>query len=156
MAMLKKFWSINALANELDLDRRTVAKRLEGLPPATEKKVGSRIEKRWHLAEVLEHFKNPKPADDFVAEMKEMVGRLMYPALISSRSFQNILMHGTVEDLGLSKVQAMRCYQLACVALLWGFNEIHEDEDIVYSIPDHVKDMQETGLDAYVEKHWPN
>jgi hypothetical protein len=156
MAMQKKTWSINALSTELDLDRRTLAKRLDGLAPATEKKVGDRTEKRWHLADVLAHFENPKPADDFIAEQKKMVGALMYPALVSAEAFQNIIMHGVHEEIGLTKVQAMRVYQLACVAVLWGFNEIHEDEGIEYAIPDHVKDMQETGLDAYVEKHWPN
>ena len=160
MAMTRKLWSINALATELGLDRRTVAKRLEGLPPATEKKVGSRIEKRWHLADVLEHFKNPQAAraDDFVAELKDMVSTKMFPALISSRSFQNILMHGTHEDMGLTKVQAMRIYQFACVALLWAFSEIHEDGDMEmeYTMPDHIKEMSDMGLDAYVEKNWPN
>ena len=78
MAMQKKLWSINGLANELEIDRRTLAKRLEGLPPATVKKMGNRTEKRWRLANVLEHFKNPRarPAFDPVDEMKEIVSNL--------------------------------------------------------------------------------
>jgi len=158
MAMQKKLWSINGLANELEIDRRTLAKRLEGLPAATVKKMGSRTEKRWYLADVLEHFKNPraKPAFDPVEEMKEIVGQKMFPTLLCSRAFQNILMHGTHEEMGLTKVQAMRVYQFACVALLWGFSEIHEDEDMVYVVPDHIKEMRDMGLDAYVEENWPD
>jgi hypothetical protein len=157
MAMQRNLWSINGLAAELDIDRRTLAKRLEGLPPATVKKLGNRTEKRWHLADVLEHFKNPRRAEpDPVEEMKAIVGQKMYPTLLCSRAFQNILMHGTHEEMGLSKVQAMRVYQFASLALLWAFSEIHEDEEMQFVMPDHIKDMHAMGLDAYVEKHWPN
>ena len=76
MAMTRKLWSINALATELDIDRRTLAKRLTGLPPATEKKVGSRIEKRWHLADVLEHFNNPRSPDGEVLNLEAERARL--------------------------------------------------------------------------------
>ena len=155
--MQKKLWSINALAIELEIDRRTMAKRLEGLPPASTKKMGSRTEKRWHLADVLEHFKNPqRAAHDPVEEIKELVGQKMYPALLCSRAFQNILMHGTHEEMGLTKVQAMRVYQFACVALLWGFSEIHEDEDMKYAVPEHIGEMQSMGLAAYAAENWPN
>lgn len=34
MAMTKQLWSINALSVELGIDRRTIAKRLEEVPPA--------------------------------------------------------------------------------------------------------------------------
>lgn len=57
MAMQSKLWSINALSTELEIDRRTLAKRLAGLPPAESKKVGIRIEKRWRLADVVGHLK---------------------------------------------------------------------------------------------------
>ena len=33
MSMTKKLWSVNALATELEYDRRTIAKRLTGVPP---------------------------------------------------------------------------------------------------------------------------
>ena len=34
MAMTPKLWSIDALATELDMNRRTVAKRLQNVRPA--------------------------------------------------------------------------------------------------------------------------
>lgn len=48
MAMTKKNWSINALATEFGLDRRTVALRVNGIKPAA-KVNGSPV---WHLAAV--------------------------------------------------------------------------------------------------------
>jgi hypothetical protein len=55
MAMQSTLWSINALSTELGIDRRTLAKRLQHLPPAEVKQVGRRIEKRWRLADVIAH-----------------------------------------------------------------------------------------------------
>ncbi len=55
MAMQRRTWSINALSAELGLDRRTLSKRLQGLPPVETKKAGNRVEKRWHLADVVGH-----------------------------------------------------------------------------------------------------
>jgi len=40
MAMQSKLWSISGLATELEMDRRTLAKRLEYLAPAEEKNDG--------------------------------------------------------------------------------------------------------------------
>lgn len=47
MAMTPGLWSLSALAVELDLDRRTVAKRLRDVPPAGE----VRGKPAWHLAD---------------------------------------------------------------------------------------------------------
>ena len=55
MAMQRKLWSINGLATELDADRRTLSRDLRDLPPAESKRIGSRIEKRWLIGDVLEH-----------------------------------------------------------------------------------------------------
>jgi hypothetical protein len=69
MAMQSKLWTINALSVELGIDRRTLAKRLEHLPPVKVLQVGRRTEKRWRLADVLAHLQphskegpvNPSP-----------------------------------------------------------------------------------------------
>lgn len=76
MAMQRKLWSINGLAAELDIDRRTMAKRLEGMTPATTKQVGSRTEKRWHLADVLSHFNNPQSPDGEILNLEAQRARL--------------------------------------------------------------------------------
>lgn len=48
MAMTKKLWSINALATEFGLDRRTVALRIKDIPPAGT----SRGHNAWALVDV--------------------------------------------------------------------------------------------------------
>ena len=47
--MQPQLWSVSALANELALDRRTVAKRLVGVPPAGERS-GNSV---WRLSDAL-------------------------------------------------------------------------------------------------------
>ena len=49
MSMNPRLWSINALSTELDIDRRTVARRLRKVPPAG--KLNGHD--AWHLADVL-------------------------------------------------------------------------------------------------------
>jgi hypothetical protein len=49
MAMQPTLWSVNALATEFGLDRRTVAKRLRDVPPAGERG-GHPV---WRLADVM-------------------------------------------------------------------------------------------------------
>ena len=49
MPMQRQLWSVNALAVELDIDRRTVAKRLDGVPPAG-KRGGHPV---WRLSDAL-------------------------------------------------------------------------------------------------------
>lgn len=48
MTMTAKLWSINALATEFDLDRRTVARRIKGIAPAGE----LAGKPAWRLADV--------------------------------------------------------------------------------------------------------
>jgi hypothetical protein len=58
MAMTKTLWSINALATELDKDRRTLAKALSDVPP--DGYVSG--EKRWYLRTVLRALARPSRA----------------------------------------------------------------------------------------------
>ena len=49
MALQRQLWSINGLSTELGTDRRTLARRLEGLKPTQE------YPTRFTLREVLDH-----------------------------------------------------------------------------------------------------
>ena len=49
MAMAARLWSVNALATELDMDRRTVAKRLANVTPSGERG-GHSV---WRMADAL-------------------------------------------------------------------------------------------------------
>jgi hypothetical protein len=53
--MISKDWSLNSLATELGMDRRTLARRLEGLEPAKEVTKGKRTERLYKLAAVIAH-----------------------------------------------------------------------------------------------------
>ena len=50
MAMTRTVWSINALSVELGIDRRTVARRLQGVTPAD---LGPDGSPRWRLADAV-------------------------------------------------------------------------------------------------------
>jgi hypothetical protein len=60
MGMQRQLWSLNALSNELGMDRRTLAKRLQSLPPLETKEYDKRTEKLWHMADVVEHLQRQK------------------------------------------------------------------------------------------------
>jgi hypothetical protein len=155
MAMQKKLWSINGLANELGMDRRTMAKRLAGLPPATEKKVGNRTEKRWYLADVLAHLKNPRRElpDDGLDDFKHMIGKILFPAIIDSKTFGAVIVNGCMDELGIDKAQGLRIYSLVVVALTSALSEIHEDDTMAFAIPDHMMELSKLGPEAYLEKY---
>jgi hypothetical protein len=54
--MQAKLWTISELATELDVDRRTLAKRLEGLDPdESETDKAQREHRRYRLARVFAH-----------------------------------------------------------------------------------------------------
>jgi len=53
--MQPKLWTLNALAVELGHDRRTLARKLEGLAPDDETAHGGRVTRRWRLRRVVEH-----------------------------------------------------------------------------------------------------
>lgn len=53
--MTPRLWSVNALSVELGLDRRSLARRLEGLEPAEQKIVGRRTERLYRMRNVFGH-----------------------------------------------------------------------------------------------------
>lgn len=62
--MTPQLWTVNALSNELGIDRRTLAKRLADLEPDKETKSGRGIDKSWRLARVIAHLQGPAPESD--------------------------------------------------------------------------------------------
>jgi hypothetical protein len=53
--MIAKSWTLSALAVELSMDRRSLARRLEGLEPVSETTKGKRVDRRYRLASVVQH-----------------------------------------------------------------------------------------------------
>jgi hypothetical protein len=58
--MVPERWSVNRLACELGMDRRSLARKLEGLEPVEERKAetGNRTERFYRLADVFAHLAN--------------------------------------------------------------------------------------------------
>jgi len=86
--MEAQLWTINGLAAQLDIDRRTLTKRLRGLrPAATEKRNDGSVVRRYRLNDVLAHLnrvpgtpRDPTPLE--LDETWEMLSRLIWrPAL---------------------------------------------------------------------------
>ena len=143
MAMQRQTWSVNGLSAELAMDRRTLSDRLDGLPPAETKQLKNRTEHRWYLADVLEHLENPNASrgiDEAIAGFKRLIGQELYPAVITSKHFGAIIANGVAEELGLTKEQGRRAYELACVALSYALAEALEDDGMEFLIPDGVMD----------------
>jgi hypothetical protein len=80
VAMQPTTWSLNALATELHMDRRTLAKRLGRVPPAE----GTGRRKRWHLADVLDALRRHErglrsPSGDRRADVREVLESVAIP-----------------------------------------------------------------------------
>ena len=155
MAMQRQTWSINALSNELAMDRRTLSDRLDGLPPAETKQLKNRTEHRWYLADVLAHLENPNASrgiDEAMKGFNKILAKNLYPSIIASRSFGAIISNGLQDELGLTEAQGMRAFQLAGVALSFALSEVLEDDGLEFQLPDFIVEMHELGIDGYLKK----
>lgn len=56
--MTPQTWTINALSVELGIDRRSLARRLEGLSPMSERKIGRRTERLYRMRDVFAHLQS--------------------------------------------------------------------------------------------------
>jgi hypothetical protein len=154
--MQRQTWSINGLSAELQMDRRTLSDRLDGLPPAETKQLANRTEHRWYLADVLEHLENPNASagiDAAITGFKEILTKNLYPSIVASRSFGAIISNGLQDEIGLTEAQGLRAFQLAGVALSFALCEVLEDDDLDFQVPDFVVELHELGTDGYLKKH---
>ena len=126
-----KLWSINALSVELGIDRRTLSKRLDNLPPAETKRLKNRTEKSWALQAVVEHLNRsnkPKSTKNEAAEIaaaermleniKLFLGDKLIPDVINHPAFCNLIINGVSEELGITKAQAVQAYRFAGLAVV--------------------------------------
>jgi hypothetical protein len=149
MAMQKKTWSLSGLSTELDTDRRTLARRLQDLPPAETKRIGSRIEKRWHLADVLEHL-GDAPAGrrrtgsridaDMVRRFNEMITQDLMHDVIDSTFFRGLLLNG-MRQAGLDENQMDEVMGFVILGLVYSVEEILGAPGIAFDIPAYALDI---------------
>ena len=69
--MQKKLWSLSALSAELEINRRSLTRKLDDLPPEEQKEVSGRQEKKWKLIEVIKHLYDPPMTQEGVIDYKE-------------------------------------------------------------------------------------
>jgi hypothetical protein len=167
MSMQPQQWSLSALAVELGIDRRTLAQRLQGVRPVTQKRVGQRIEKRWYLRDVLPYLDGSASSidthEDLKAEAKEMLKTWTYhdliPVVIDSPYFVRILTGFLRQEIGLSKRQCVQVYRIAASALLWAISEGFEDQGLHApedSMLKEIAGLSPSQLDKWIDKHWPD
>ncbi len=159
MAMLRQSWSISGLSKEFQIDRRTMAKRLEGLEPAESKVVGERTENRYYLSDVLKHFNRRRNKDEIEDEMweelKRYFGKTVFPNIVNDDSFIGTLLGAVTEDMGLSKSQAIEIYKISVFAVVCGLSHSFDDDAINFEFTGFFETAAKTDTDEFVKNHWP-
>lgn len=179
-------WSISGLSVELETDRRTLNKRLSGLRPDAEGREAGKTVKRWKLSRVLRHLegqgrRNGKDTDrqteavlDELHADKELLTRHLFPALVSGRFLFGVFPRHLHEDLGLTKVQALRCYSAACVMLAYAIDDFMQtveaeikgdplpeaedlpSDDTLFMNPPCLQELADLGPERYAAENWPD
>lgn len=162
--MQAQLWTISGLSAQLGIDRRTLAKRLEGLTPASveTRSDGAKV-RRYRLAEVVEHLnsdpsaaKGPSEAqvDEAAEGFLAFVGRDVLPGMIeNSAGITTSLM---VSEVGISKAQALHCFSLMFGGLIYGLHEGAPGRKIPYVVPPIIEGIRSQGPAAYAAEHWPD
>jgi hypothetical protein len=163
---------------ELNIDRRTLAKRLSNLRPDGEAIEGGKTVRRWRLARVLKHLKaadrttagGAKVDNMVIEDHKHVVMEFLFPALTGGRYFLGFFLAYLHEDVGLTKVQALQAYGAAVLALHYALGEFfagvdaelasepldiedHEIE-IEVQVPLELRKLCDLGPEAYAGKYW--
>jgi hypothetical protein len=166
MALAEQLWSLNALSTELGIDRRTLGKKLADLPPAEQTHHKTRVEKKWHLKDVVAHLGRPKsrrssqPAPSIedlendpklLAETTKMlqkfVGAELFPKLCDCPAFSGFIVNAVIDEFGLSAKQGLRIYQLVCLAIIIGICDGFSDENMDFQMPEFFEALRD-GIDA--------
>ncbi len=173
MGMAREARSLNWLSNELKVDRRTLAKRLEGLRPVKEQRVADRVERTWYLADVIAYLQRQETArasgNDQDAHTKRIVNGIkafiateIYPKIIDEQVdlFGGVVLAATTE-LGMSKADAMCLWVHVALSLAQAIGNGFQDPDMQFSFaPDGrtrscMKAIHEGRLDEWIADRWP-
>ena len=145
MSMQKRTWSISGLSVELDTDRRTLAKRLQDLPPAETRKIGGRTESRWLLCDVLDHIQDspkgrrrggrPIVDAEMIKRFNQSITHELFPVVLAY--FQPLMLTGCVDDCGLTEQQSKKVYGFSAIALSFAVQHaLNGDEHMTFNYPD--------------------
>ena len=90
-----------------------------------------------------------------LAGLKKMIGLTLFPGLLCSR-FTGVYTGMMRGELQLSKAQAVRAYQIACLAIVSGLCDHLEDEDMLFHLQPHVAKFAEMRVEEYTKRFWPD
>lgn len=155
--MPREDWSENALATELQMDRRTLSKRLEGLRPARTKRLKNREERFYRLSDVLKHLNRNARHSDAGNPLKEWTAKQLLPALLAGDFMFGVVGY-LISDLGVDKVRAVRAHLDLALIAMTAMDDL-AGEQLEYQIPEGIfRDAAEADskgeLEAFVAEHW--
>lgn len=117
--MISQDWTISGLAIELNLDRRAMARALEGLEPDQEKKVGKRIERTWKMAAVIAHMNGQGERLDLSSERAKLAVLQQEKLQLEIAELRGALVRvDEVEDQWVNTMASVRAKLLAMPAKL--------------------------------------
>lgn len=162
--MAERTWTINGLANEFGLDRRTVTARLKPVTPYSKRTLrNGNVERRFRLKDASPYLTRPAPDHDREAarSLKLWVAHEFYPAVVQQPEFVRLLTGYCTGALKLSKPQALDVYRTAAGALLVAIQAAFEADDIKCKVPaDSVlQDLigkSSAQLEVYAARNWPD
>ena len=158
---MKKKWSLNALSTELDMDRRSLARKLEDLEAAEVVEMKNRCEKKWFLSDVVEHLNRPVKFEVTTDEelmrefMCHFLGNEVYPKLCSSQKLYEPVVTLLYVEYGLSKDDALEMYKWIGLCIAEAIAESCDNKDMPFLMPDIFETITTLGNEAYIEKYWP-
>lgn len=150
---------MGALATEFQWDRRTMAKRLEGLEPAKVKEISNRTEKSYYMSDVLNHLnraRSPKEAKaEYREDIKRYLGDNVFLGITNNPDYVGTLLTGLTQKTGITKHQAIEIYKLVTVSIMAGISSFCEDPDMKFNFEGLQQFLLDKGTDEYVKNHWP-
>jgi hypothetical protein len=151
------------LSAHLNLDRRTLQKRLQGLAPVSvETRADGSEVRRYALADVVAHLAAPPralhdPTDAQIADAASVVYRFvgseLWPKMVGFAL--PVVTGGFVDELNLSKEQAVRAFQVACLGFALGLIEGAGEHGIELAHPPVLHEFKRLGAAEFCHQHWP-
>lgn len=158
-AGMTQLYSVNALANEFGLDRRTVERRLREVPPAQTTEREGRSERRWYLKDVLPYLAADNKAatqDVDAGELVQlMIGEALFPRLLASSELRTTITGFARRELKLSKPQAILLYQVVAIGIAESLAAAFPNHQLRFAVPAPLSSISELGAEAWCERYWP-
>jgi hypothetical protein len=164
----ERTYSISGLSEVTGIDRRTLKKRLTGLPVAEERSIGNgRIEKRWRLSDAKSYLELQAAGFDAAHTwqsgqqmFKTFTGTELFPKLVSHPHYWGGLSGFARAELGMSKTDSLDFVCKITLLVMSTLGELFADPKMAFTVEGvpaewtNAKNSRST--DAYLAKHWPD